>query len=97
MNLWKEKCKVFVKLLEESYSDNRIVLIKSRLALKAEIGESYKSMYKRKDYKIQCNYSEMEQYFQSLFKKEIQVYEVPEEIYSSDRIQIWGRTTIFSK
>ncbi len=88
MDLWKEKCKVFVKLLEESYSDNRIVLIKSRIALKYKIVECYKEyIHKERIIKFNVIIREMEQYFQSLFNKEIQVYELPEEIYSSEEFK----------
>ena len=88
MDLWKEKCKVFVKLLEESYSDNKIILIKNRLAVKAEVGECRKEYTcKEKIVKINLVIQEMEQYFQSLFQKEIQVYELPEEIYSSEKFK----------
>ncbi len=88
MELWKEKCKLFVKLLEESYSDNKIVLIKSRLATKIEIGERYEEYtYKEKIIKWNAIIQEMEQYFQSLLQKKIQVYELPEEIYSSEKFK----------
>jgi len=88
MDLWKEKCKVFVKLLEESYKDNKIALIKSRLALKAEIGECYKEYTdKEKIMKFNAVIGEMEQYFQGLINKEIQVYELPEEKYSSEKFK----------
>lgn len=88
MDLWKEKCKVFVKLLEESYSDNKIALIKSRLSLQAKIGECYREYtYKERIMKFNEVIREMEQYFQSLINKEIQVYELPEEIYSSDKFK----------
>lgn len=87
MELWKKKCEELVNFLKSNYQPKQIILIKNRLSL--YVYDETKRIYSNRDKIIQLNnmYQEMEKYFLGMFNDAIQIYELPEEIYSSKKFK----------
>lgn len=84
MDIWKEKCENFVKVLKSVYIDSRVILIRNRLTTQILQGDEYLD-YSNLDNIVNCNnfISRMENFFLNQYGEHIQTFDIPEKIYSS--------------